>query len=115
MYVAMLRLGDDFPLVWGGLLLSVSILNVYVIISRNTTVGAITAYAGFMCWLFASFGYLLEANWIVLFSVALPNMSFWTWYYFRVKLYQRLRKQHKVIGGQELVKRFDEHAPHVVE
>lgn len=97
LFGAMYDLHNFLPTLWGLVASLAGAAAVTIIARRSGWWGELAALLGFSVWLFAFFVYLLQGFWLVLLTVALPNLYFWTWWYFRVKWYERQKKAGIII------------------
>lgn len=91
LYQAMYLLSPGVPALWGALAILAALLYLTLVISRTRGYGEMAAMLGFCVWFFAGLTYLLNGFWLVLFTVAAPNIYFWAYLYILVKDYQRGR------------------------
>jgi hypothetical protein len=70
---------------WGTCAILVTVGNTWAILYRKVKTISWFALAGFAVWLFAFIIYLQDGLMFQLLAGAVPNLIFWTWYYFRVK------------------------------
>lgn len=69
---------------WGMALITTTLLNTIMLITRNQTIAQVTGVLGFCCWLYAAIGYFIVGFPFGLLVGAVPNMIFWAWYTFRL-------------------------------
>jgi hypothetical protein len=70
---------------WGVCAILVTVVNTWAIYTRRRRTIANSGLAGFAVWLFAFIIYAQDLLWFQMLAGAVPNLAFWTWYYFRVK------------------------------
>lgn len=75
--------------IWGVCAMLVVAINTAAIYFRHRTWLGTGGMLGFLVWAFAFFIYMQDGLWFQMAGVALPNLLFWTWYYFRVKWYYK--------------------------
>lgn len=77
-----------------------SVFAIILLITRTRGgLGEFAALFGFSVWMFAGGTYAVNGFWLVLFSVALPNIYFWGWYHMRIKWYGRMKKAGELIDA----------------
>lgn len=77
------------PYIWGYWLVAASILNVVVLLTRTKYLSSFPSMMGFTGWLFATIAYAATGFWLGLIVSSVPQMIFWAWYFFRVKMWHR--------------------------
>lgn len=97
LFTAMSALHNFLPAVWGAMAALAGILGVATIVARKALLGEVPSLLGFSVWAFAAFVYILNSFWLVLLTVALPNLYFWVWWFFRIKWYDREKKSGRII------------------
>lgn len=70
---------------FGTVLLMVSLLNVALLLTNKFYWGTAAAMLGFTTWLFAVVLYATGGLWLALLIHPLPQVAFWSWYFFMVK------------------------------
>lgn len=81
LFHAMVGMHPSLPLVWGVAALAAIVLVLMYIAMDIAWANKVSSLLGAMVWVFASFCYILTGGWLLLFSVALPNLWFWVWEY----------------------------------
>lgn len=95
LFIAMTEMHVWIPEVWGFFaILSVFMAFVLILTRTFPVIGSSAAIFGFLVWLFACWVYILGGYWLMLLTVAIPNLSFWLYYFVRVKWYSH----HKEAG-----------------
>jgi hypothetical protein len=89
LHAAMLSLGGYVPLLWGAAALTAIVLGVVFLLTQKKTIARLSAMVGFMVWVFAAGGWLFTGGWLLIFTVATPNIYFWVWQYFSLSEFQR--------------------------
>jgi CHASE2 domain-containing sensor protein len=93
LFQSLFDLNSILPQVWGILALTASFSAFVTIFTRKTKWwSGIASMTGVLVWLFAGIVYGMYGYWIVLITVAVPNLFFWVWYYFRVRSYERQKR-----------------------
>lgn len=87
LYQSFYELDQRAPLVWGIIALLTAGTAMTLVLTRYQPLGSISAMLGFLLWLFASIVYVEGNFWLPLFTVAIPNMWFWCFYYLRFRWY----------------------------
>lgn len=77
LFTAMTVVHPVSPILWGMLALTALVLTHIGTVNDITHLRKGAAMAGAMVWIAAMLCYVLTANWLVLFSVAIPNLIFW--------------------------------------
>lgn len=86
LHITMVSLGDKWlPMVWGGVLVLVFLGTLNTMLTKRFYIAHISAFIGFMAWLFATLMYLQSQNYMLMGAVTLPSMLFWLWLYLRIK------------------------------
>lgn len=81
----------DIPLpIWGACAMLVVVVNLVGIVVSNAAVVKAAAMGGFLVWLFASIAYMFTDEDFQFFAIALPQVVFWVWYYFKVGEFKRV-------------------------
>lgn len=86
LHLTMVSLGDTLlSQVWGAALLLVFVGTMNTMLLKRWWIAHVSAFTGFLAWMFASLMYLQGSNVMLLFAVSIPNMLFWLWLYLRIK------------------------------
>lgn len=89
LHAAMLALGGVVPPLWGAAALAAIALGVTFLLTKAKTIARLSAMVGFMVWLFAACCWLFTGGWLLVFTIAIPNIWFWVWQYFSLSTFQR--------------------------
>jgi len=89
LYQAMAAVHGWLPPLWGACALAAVLLAVALITTRRTGFGATAALFGAVVWIFACLTYAIGSFWLLIFSVGIPNLCFWIWYYLRLSYFRR--------------------------
>ena len=93
LWQAFYALHSFLPAVWGACALLAASLALALILTRKYVhLGDFAAMFGVLVWLFAGFTYALNGYWLVVLTVAGPNLFFWVFYYWRLAWYKRAKK-----------------------
>lgn len=65
---------------WGVGLITVTVLNTIMLLTRIKALASVTGVLGFCLWLYAAFAYAHVGYWLGLLVIALPSVMFWAWY-----------------------------------
>lgn len=77
------------PIIWGVAAVLAATAALVLLLRRKGRFGELAAMFGFLVWLFALIIYAMNGFWLVMATVAAPNLYFWIYYYFKVKWYER--------------------------
>jgi hypothetical protein len=102
LFVAMSSLHVIIPFVWGLVALATIVLGFTFLLFNIPPVGQISGLVGFMVWLFAGFCWTLTGGWLLLLTIAAPNMYFWFWQYFSLSFFDR-----EGIADKKTMKAYD--------
>lgn len=97
LFTATIALHKFLPALWGLFASLAGILGFVTLLVRQPFLGEAPSFLGFSVWAFAAFVYILNSYWLVLLTVALPNLYFWVWWFFRVKWYEREKKSGRIV------------------
>ncbi len=89
LYTAMASISPIVPTVWGVLCLLTIISGLTFLLFGTPPAGKLSGLVGFMLWLFAGVSFVSHGDFIILFSVAIPNMVFWFWQYINLVRFRR--------------------------
>lgn len=89
LYQAMLVVAPFMPHIWGGLCVLTIVVGITFLLFNIPPAGKASGLVGFMLWVFAAFCWGLTGGWLLLFSVAVPNMWFWIWQYLSLSDFRR--------------------------
>lgn len=81
LFIAMNSLGHIVPIIWGLAAVCAMIGAISFLIWNQESLGKASGLLGAALWFFASGCYIATGDWLVLFSVALPNLIYWIWQY----------------------------------
>lgn len=70
---------------FGIVLLVLSAMNIFVLITEHFYLGTAAAMLGFVTWLYMAILYLTGSLWFAMIIYPLPQVAFWSWYFFAVK------------------------------
>lgn len=88
LFVAMTMLHPSVPFIWG-ILGVVTILGGLTFLLFNIPpYGKFSGIMGFMLWTFVTICYAYQANFLLIFSLALPNIWFWFWQYLSLSVFR---------------------------
>lgn len=87
LYNSMSDVGSGIPNIWGAVAIFTIIGGLGFLMFNISPFGKVSGLLGFMVWLFAAWCYILTGEWLVLFSVAIPNMWFWLWQYLSLSVF----------------------------
>jgi len=89
LFNAMSSLGNSLPIIWGAIAIITILCGLTFLMFNIPPVGKASGLAGACLWLFASSCYIATGEWLVLLSVAVPNLIFWIWQYFSLSQFRR--------------------------
>lgn len=90
LFTAMTAIHPWIPFIWGACGLVAVLMAILFIGTRKALgLGDTAALFGSLVWLFAAFCYALTGGYLLVFAVALPNLIFWIWYFFRLSSFRR--------------------------
>ena len=89
LFIAFEALSPSLPLLWGTLAIIVILIGVYVLVFDKPPIGKANCFVAWMLWLFAAIVYVMTSAWLVLFTVAIPGLIFWTWQYFSLAKFRQ--------------------------
>src|SRR6188768_75648 len=89
LFIAMSALHPSLPIIWGAVSLLTILVGFTFLLFNIPPAGKASGLVGFMVWLFAGFCWGLAGGWLLLVSVAIPNMYFWIWQYLSLSLFRR--------------------------
>lgn len=70
---------------FGIVLLVLSAANLYVVTTEHYSLGTAAAMLGFVTWLYVVILYLIGGLWLAMIIYPLPQVAFWSWYFFMVR------------------------------
>jgi len=70
---------------FGIVLLVLSAMNICVMITEHYYFGTAAAMLGFLAWTYMTVLYLTGGLWFAMIIYPLPQVAFWSWYFFAVK------------------------------
>lgn len=79
----------DLVIPFGLVLLFLSALNLLVVYTKKYQYGKGAAMLGFVTWLYPVILYAIDGLWLPIIVYPLPQVAFWAWYYFVVRVLQR--------------------------
>lgn len=100
LFEAMHNISPFLTDIWGILAILVIFVSLYALIFDRPPVGKVNCFIGFLLWFFAAVIYVLSGGILTLFSVAIPNLFFWTWHYFSLARFRREVKQDNATIAQ---------------
>lgn len=89
LYSAMYDIHRTAPIVWGSVALITIIIGLTFLLFNIPPAGRISGLVGFALWVFAAFCWGLTGGWLLIGSIALPNLWFWFWQYLSLSLFRR--------------------------
>ena len=89
LFMAMFTIHPWIPVIWGILAIATIVMGLTFLLFNIPPVGRLSGLLGFMVWVFASMCWLLDGNFLLIFSVGLANMYFWFWQYLSLSLFRR--------------------------
>lgn len=93
LYTAFALVHHWLPALWGFAAVLATILAIALMLTRYSGhLGHAAALLGFLVWVFAGCIYAINGYWLVMLTVAAPNIYFWAFYYLRVKWYETTRR-----------------------
>jgi hypothetical protein len=81
LHAAMISLGPHIPIVWGAVALFTIVIGLTFLLYNLPPAGKFSGIMGFMVWVFATICWAFSGGWLLIASVAIPNMWFWIWQY----------------------------------
>ena len=96
LYQAMSGMYPWLPQIWGLFAMVSAASAAVLLLIRRGWWGETAAMTGFLSWMFALFVYMTGGYWLVVITVTLPNLYFWTYYYLSVKEFMR-RKSNGLV------------------
>lgn len=84
------HVGAGYINIFGIVLLIVTALNITTLLARHPMLGDLAALLGFMSWVFVGTMYGIVGFWYGVFIYAVPNITYWVWYYRRISYLRRL-------------------------
>lgn len=93
LYVAMAALNPLAPLVWGITALVTILIGFTFLLFNIPPAGKVSGLVGFMLWVFAAFCWGFGGGWLLIASIAIPNMWFWFWQYLSLSHFNREDKK----------------------
>jgi hypothetical protein len=89
LFDAMASIHPWTPFVWGLVGIATIIVGFTFLLFNIPPAGKVSGLVGFMVWVFASFCWGLDGNYLLIFSVGLPNLWFWIWQYLSLSLFRK--------------------------
>lgn len=90
LFTAMTAIHPWIPFIWGGgAIIAVVAAILFIGTRKFLSIGDTAALFGSLVWIFAAFCYALTGGYLLVFAVALPNLMFWIWYFFRLSGFRR--------------------------
>jgi hypothetical protein len=89
LYLAMRDINPVAPYIWGGIALATIVMGITFLLYNIPPAGKASGLIGFMLWVFASFCWGFDNGWLLIFSIAVPNLYFWFWQYLSLSEFRR--------------------------
>lgn len=89
LFIAMISIHPYVPILWGATAIVTILIGFTFLMFNIPPAGKVSGLVGFMLWVFASFCWGIAGTWLLLFSVAIPNMYFWIWQYLSLSVFRR--------------------------
>ena len=89
LFEAMTSIHEWVPFTWGLIAILTIIVGFTFLLFNIPPAGKASGLVGFMVWVFASFCWGLDGNYLLIFSVGIPNLWFWIWQYLSLSEFRR--------------------------
>jgi hypothetical protein len=96
LFIAMTAVGSFIPFIWGSIAILTIIGGFTFLLFNIPPIGKASGLVGFMLWTFALFCWALSGGWLLVTSLAIPNMWFWIWQYFSLSGFRREDAEDKL-------------------
>ena len=108
LFTAMSTVGHFIPHIWGLLCVLTIVVGVTFLLFNLPPAGKVSGLVGFMLWVFAAFSWGLTGGYLLLFTVALPNMWFWIWQYLSLSLFRREDEEDRLTMAEYDAGHYDD-------
>ena len=89
LHISMQEINPYATYIWGGLCIATVIMGLTFLLFNIPPAGRLSGLIGFMLWVFASWCWGLTGAWLLIGSVAFPNLYFWFWQYLSLSEFRR--------------------------
>lgn len=102
LFIAMASIAPAVPIIWGIVALITIIMGLTFLLFNIPPAGKVSGLIGFMLWVFAGFCWGLTGGWLLIFSLAVPNLWFWFWQYLSLSAFR-----HEESTDEETMESYD--------
>lgn len=108
LYIAMKSIIPLAPVVWGVIALLTIFVGITFLLFNIPPAGKLSGLVGFGVWVFAAFCWGLTGGWLLIGSIALPNLWFWFWQYLSLSNFRREDAADKATMADYDAGRYDD-------